>query len=72
MSNDPLLELIPIGEQNAASVKMVWEAQGRMWTVAAIKGRLNSMVKAGKIERKYVPCKIDSSSMGVYFRKTAT
>ena len=69
MTADPLFDLIPNGEKIAVPAKALWEAQARMWSVASIKGRLNKMIKAGEIERRYVSSKLNGGTRGVYFRK---
>ncbi len=48
-----LLKLVPIGEENAVTGRLLWKHLG-MWSVASIKQKLNEMAAAGLIERKRV------------------
>ena len=69
MEESGLLYLIPVGKENAVPARLVWEAQGRLWTVARIENRLNDLVKSGQIERTYVSS-ATRSVKSVYFRKS--
>ena len=48
-----LLELVPIGEENAVSGLLLWK-QLNMWSPASIKHNLQQMAEEGLIERKRV------------------
>ena len=48
-----LLELVPIGEENAAPGLLLWK-QLNMWSPASIKHNLQQMADKGVIERKRV------------------
>ena len=48
-----LLNLLPVGEENAVSGLMLWE-QLHMWSVASVKHNLQQMADSGLIERKSV------------------
>ena len=63
-----LFQLVPIGEENAVPASLIWEAQDRLWTTGTVKTKLNNMVKAGEIEKKYSQSGT-ASVVGVYFRK---
>ena len=69
MANDTtLFALVPIGEDNAVPASLIWQAQDRLWTTASVKTKLNNMVKAGEIEKKY-PRSNTAGVVSVYFRK---
>ena len=64
-----LLNLVPIGEDNATSVRVIWQRYGT-WSMSGIKGKLNRLVSMGLIERKRL--EVNSQSMvSVYFRAPA-
>jgi hypothetical protein len=67
-SNATLFALVPIGEENAVPASLIWEAQDRLWTTGTLKTKLNNMVKAGEIEKKYTQSST-ASVVSVYFRK---
>jgi hypothetical protein len=48
-----LLKLVPIGEENAVTGRLLWNQLG-MWSAASIKHKLNELAAAGMIERKRV------------------
>jgi len=48
-----LLKVLPFGEENAVTSRLLWKHQG-MWPVASIKHKLNEMAAAGLMERKHV------------------
>ena len=50
-TKDDLLKLIPVGEENAVSSRLLWQQLG-MWSLASIKKRLIEMAAAGLIARK--------------------
>jgi hypothetical protein len=72
VANDAtLFQLVPIGEENAVPARWIWQAHGRLWTVATIKNRLNSLVKAGQIECSPSARRGNLIGTSVYFRKPA-
>jgi hypothetical protein len=64
-TKDDLLKIIPIGEENAVSSRLIWQQLG-MWSLASIRARLNDMAAAGLIERKRV--RRDDRLTNLYFR----
>ena len=44
-TKDALLEIVPIGEENAVSSRLLWQQLG-MWSLASIRRRLNEMAAA--------------------------
>jgi DNA-binding PadR family transcriptional regulator len=66
-TKDDLLEIVPIGEANALSSRLLWQQLG-MWSLASIRARLNDMAAAGLIERKRVIR--DERPTSLYFRRT--
>ena len=48
-----IAQLIPIGEENAVSARLLWKQLG-MWSAQSIKAKLNEMAAAGLIERKRI------------------
>jgi hypothetical protein len=60
-----LLELVPIGEENAAPGLLLWK-QLDMWSPAGIKHNLQEMADKGVIERKRVRCGPHETNL--YFR----
>ena len=50
---DDIAQLIPIGEENAVSARLLWKQLG-MWSAPSIKAKLNQMATAGLIERKRI------------------
>ena len=48
-----LIEVVPIGEENAVTSNLLWKQLG-MWSAASIKHKLNEMAEAGLIEQKRV------------------
>jgi hypothetical protein len=51
--SEELLKVIPAGEENALTGKLLWKQVG-MWSLKGIKHRLNEMAAQGLIERKRV------------------
>jgi len=62
---DDLLRLLPFGEENAVSARVIWQQLGE-WSVLSIRSRLNQMAAAGRIRRKEV--KQASRSVFHYYR----
>ena len=48
---DDLLKIVPIGEENAVSGRLIWQQLG-LWSPASVKARLKVMATAGQIQRK--------------------
>lgn len=46
-----LLKLVPVGEENAVSARLIWQQYG-MWSPAGVRHTLNEMADKGIIERK--------------------
>ena len=65
-TKDALLEIVPVGEENAVSSRLLWQQLG-MWSLASIRQRLNEMAAAGFIERKRVWR--DAGLTSLYFRR---
>jgi hypothetical protein len=63
---DHLLRLVPEGEENAVSSRLLWQQLG-MWSFATIKQRLSEMAAEGLIERKQVWR--EARSTNLYFRR---
>jgi hypothetical protein len=51
--SEDLLRVIPIGEESAVTGYLLWK-QLDMWSLAAVKQKLNEMAAAGLIQRKRV------------------
>jgi hypothetical protein len=66
--SSPFFQLVPIGEENAVPASLIWEAQDRLWTTGTVKTKLNNIVKAGEIEKKYVRSSL-GGVVSVYFSK---
>ena len=60
-----LIELVPIGEENAVTGRLLWRQLG-MWSADSIKHKLNEMAEAGLIQRKRVMREARQTS--VYYR----
>jgi hypothetical protein len=67
----PFLPLIPTSEATAVPARLIWEALGRVGTVATVKAKLNALVKAGAIEKRHAPSST-ASVVSVYFRMPET
>jgi hypothetical protein len=61
-----LLKLVPIGEENAVTGRLLWNQLG-MWSAASIKHKLNELAAAGLIERKR--CSGEARPTSLYFRR---
>ena len=71
ISNDTgMLDLIPVGEENAISARMIWEANGRVWIIPTIKLKLKRLLEAGLIERRSTVVKGRPVDTVVYFRRS--
>ena len=60
-----LIDLVPIGEENAATGLVLWKQLG-VWSPTSIKHTLNDMAEAGLIERKWV--QRGAGDVSLYFR----
>src|SRR5258708_33702042 len=60
-----------MGEDNAVPARVIWQAHG-LWTIATVKNRLNEMVKAGQIERRYLARSGKPNRHGRLFQKAAS
>ena len=49
--DDDLLKLVPIGEENAVSARLIWQRYG-VWSAAHVRQKLNEMAARGLIKRK--------------------
>lgn len=58
-----MAQLIPIGEENAVSARLLWKQLG-MWSPASVKAKLNEMVATGLIERK-----TSANHTSLYFKR---
>jgi hypothetical protein len=50
---EDLLKLVPEGEDNAASARLIWQQLGT-WSSPGVRGKLNEMTAKGLIRRKKV------------------
>jgi len=64
-TKDDLLKIVPIGEENAVSSRLLWQQLG-MWSLASIKKTLSEMAEAGLIERRQ-DCQ-EERAANLYFR----
>ena len=48
---DEVLELVPVGEKNAVSSRLLWQQLGK-WASTSVTGQLNKMVSQGLIRSK--------------------
>lgn len=53
MLKDDLLKLLPIGEENAVSARLIWEQLG-MWSSPSVRHKLNELAAKGLIKRRKV------------------
>ena len=60
-----IFEIIPVGEENAVSGRLLWKQLG-MWSAESIKHKLNELAAEGLIERKRVLG--GAHEMNLYFR----
>ena len=68
MTDDALFKLVPTRDENAVSVRLIWEIE-RVWTPGSIKARLEQLVKKELIKRK--PVEHGKKFKWLYFRKRA-
>lgn len=61
-----LIKLVPEGEANAVSGRVLWQQLG-MWSPVSVKHTLKKMAAAGEIERKHVPH--PTGEVGLYFKQ---
>ena len=62
----PLLHLIPVGEENAVSARVIWQKTG-IGSRSSTKLKLSLMVAEGSVQRKRVP--VGSTVIALYFRE---
>jgi hypothetical protein len=48
---DEVLNLVPIGEENAVSSRLLWQQLGK-WAATSVKGQLHKMAAQGLIQSK--------------------
>jgi len=48
---DEILYLVPIGEENAVSSRLLWQQLGK-WAATSVKGQLHKMAAQGLIQSK--------------------
>ena len=63
--SEDLLRVIPVGEENAVTGRLLWKQLG-MWSLAAVKAKLNQMAAEGLVERKRVMREARQTSL--YYR----
>jgi hypothetical protein len=66
MDQAAIFQLVPVGEENAVSSRMIWKSHG-IGAVVSTKRALNQMAAQGLIERKKVH--IEGTHKVFYFRK---
>jgi hypothetical protein len=62
---DDLLKLVPVGEENAVSARLIWQQYG-IWSPGGVRYTLNAMALRGLIERKMPP---EGSNVALRFFK---
>ena len=60
-----ILPVIPVGEENAVTAHLLWKQLG-LWSLAAVKAKLNEMAAEGLVARKRVLRNAQETSL--YFR----
>lgn len=63
---DDLLKLVPVGEENAVSSRLLWRQIDR-WAADSVRVQLNKMAAEGLIEVKME--RRDEIAVKLYFRK---
>ena len=63
--SEDLLRVIPVGEEHAVAAHLLWKQLG-MWSLAAVKAKLNEMAAEGLVERKRVMREARQTSL--YYR----
>jgi hypothetical protein len=63
--SEALFAIIPIGEENAVSGRLLWKQLG-MWSAQSVKHKLNQLAAEGLIERKRILGGTHETSL--YFR----
>jgi hypothetical protein len=58
---------VPLGQENATTARLIWQ-QIDMGSIAGVKGKLNTMVADGLLERRR--CVLGSWETTLYFRRT--
>lgn len=67
MDQDPLIQLVPIGEENAVTARLVWEIRAKVGTIATLRHKLSLLAAIGLIEKKHV--KSGHKDTALFFRK---
>ena len=66
MDQTALFQLVPVGEENAVSARVIWKSHG-IGAASSTKQELNRMAAQGIIKRKTIP--IGYADKIFYFRK---
>lgn len=66
MNHNSLIQLVPIGEENAATARLIWELE-RVGAVGTLRHKLRVLAAIGLIEKKHV--KIGRFDVAHFFRK---
>jgi hypothetical protein len=53
MDQDSLIQLVPIGEENAVTARLIWELE-KVGTIATLRHKLSLLAANGLIEKKHV------------------
>lgn len=62
---DEVLKLVPAGEENAVSGRLLWQQLG-LWASSSVRGQLNKMAAQGIIETK-IECR-NGMLVKLYYR----
>jgi hypothetical protein len=63
---DELLDVVPIGEENAVSSRVIWKRFG-LWSPTNVKLKLNVLARNGQIERRFIQRGL--GGVNLYFRQ---
>jgi hypothetical protein len=66
MDQDSLIQLVPIGEENAVTARLIWQLE-KVGTIGTLRHKLSSLATKGLIEKKHV--KSGHKDTAVFFRK---
>ena len=55
MDQHSLIQLVPIGEENAVTARLIWELE-KVGTVGSLRQKLSLLAACGLIEKKHVNC----------------
>ena len=67
MTDLSLLHLVPIGEENAATARTIWQVYDDGWALTTVKAKLNIMAHDGLIERKQVQS--GAGNISLFYRR---